>query len=611
MDADRERELRRLERDRRRQQQGKRAYFDSSETDGWPLLNDLSEQPTMIIRPSRLREEAARRDSLEEDQFSTAETMVIPPAQQQAQVAGGQEEMQGRKLAVTTAIFGLATALSRVLGLVREVVAAYYFGVNGRINAFTVAFQIPNLVRALVADAALSSAFVPVFSELLEKGERKRAWRVASSLFWLMLLGLSALSALFVLVAPYVIGLFGNPGSDQALAVGLSQVLFPIVALLGVSGIIVGILNSYDHFTVPAISPVFWNIAIIVGLVIGVPQASTSSGALYVYAFSILIATFIQVLLPVPWLTGLDGRLQLVIDWRDPAVARVFKLMIPVTLGLGLINVNAVIDTFFASRLIDADLAPTAIQKAFLVYMLPQGMFSVAIATVLFPSLSRFAARGDLAGFRRTVGNGVRQIAFLLIPTAVVSALLAEPIIRLLYQHGHWRPEDTPVVAGALAAFSAGLVFNGEMLMLNRAFFSLQSNWIPTVIALGNLFLNALLDLAFYRVGVWGIPLSTAICNIAGSVVLFVLLRRRVGPLGGGAAVSSVVRVLIASAVAGGVALVLWRALDDVFGRSFAGQVGSVVPALLAAGGAYLLGCKLLQVDELRFLSALTRRGGG
>ena len=138
-----------------------------------------------------------------------------------------------------------------MLGLVREMVASNYFGAAGRINAFTVAFQIPNLVRALVADAALSSAFVPVFSELLEKGERKRAWRVASTLFWLMLLGLGALSAIFILIAPVVISPFH--AVDPNLAAGLSRVLFPIVALLGVSGIVVGILNSYDHFTVPAI----------------------------------------------------------------------------------------------------------------------------------------------------------------------------------------------------------------------------------------------------------------------------------------------------------------------------------------------------------------------
>jgi len=310
----------------------------------------------------------------------------------------------------------------------------------------------------------------------------------------------------------------------------------------------------------------------------------------------------------MPWLRNRDGRLQMVMDWRDPAVARVFKLMIPVTLGLGLINVNAVIDTFFASRFIDPNLAPTAIQKAFLVYMLPQGMFSVAISTVLFPSLSRYAARGDMNAFRRTVSSGLRQIAFLLVPTAVVSALLAEPIIRLLFQRGAWEPSSTPVVAGALAAFAAGLVFNGFMLLLNRAFFSLQSNWIPTAIALGNLFLNALLDLVLYRVGVWGIPLATAICNIAGVVALLVLMHRRLGRIDGGAVASSVVRVCVAGAVTGGVALILWRTLDDVVGRSFAGQIVSLGLALAVGIATYLLSCRLLQVEELDVLTQLTRR---
>src|SRR5436853_552769 len=260
-----------------------------------------SERPPGTGRP-------LRRDAAEADQFTTAETTVIPPA--------ATADPPRRRLAVSGAIFGAATGVSRLLGLAREVVAAYYFGTAGKINAFTVAFQVPNLVRALVADAALSSAFVPVFVDLLKK-DPKRAWRVASSLFWLMLLGLTALSALFILVAPWVIGIFGNPGHDRALAVGLSRALFPIVALLGVSGVIVGILNSYDHFTVPAISPVFWNIAIIAGLTIGVPQAQTMNTKLYVYAVSILIATIIQVLLPVPWLRSFrgDGHLQMVLDW--------------------------------------------------------------------------------------------------------------------------------------------------------------------------------------------------------------------------------------------------------------------------------------------------------
>src|SRR5437588_12392281 len=267
--------------------------FDRASSEGSPGFVD-PDQPTMIIRPTR-------------------------------RIEAEHDDPQRRRLAVSTAIFGVATGLSRVLGLVREMVAGYYFGSAGRINAFTVAFQVPNLVRALVADAALSSAFVPVFSELLEKGERKRAWRVASTLFWLMLLGLGGLTALFIVLAPFVIAPFGNPGGDRALAVGLSRVLFPIVALLGVSGIVVGILNSYEHFSVPALTPVFWNLAIIVGLVIGVPQADKVDTKLYIYAGSILVGTVIQVLLPFPWLRGLDDRLRLVIDWRDPAVKQVFS----------------------------------------------------------------------------------------------------------------------------------------------------------------------------------------------------------------------------------------------------------------------------------------------
>jgi putative peptidoglycan lipid II flippase len=544
------------------------------------------DQPTMVITPTR------RRQAVEE-------------------VASPDGAEHRRRLAVSTAIFGIATGLSRVLGLVREMVAAYYFGAAGRINAFTVAFQVPNLVRALVADAALSSAFVPVFSDLLEKGERRRAWRVASSLFWLMLLGLTALSALFILIAPWVIGIFGNPGSDKDLAVGLSRVLFPIVALLGVSGVIVGILNSYDHFTVPALSPVFWNIAIIVGLVLGVPQAQTMNAKLYVYAFSILIATFIQVFLPMPWLKTLERgeeRLRVVFDWRDPAVRRVFKLMIPVTLGLGLINVNAVIDTFFASQFIDPDLAPTAIQKAFLIYMLPQGMFSVAIATVLFPTLSRLASRGDIPGFASAVSRGLRQIAFLLAPTAVVSAVLCEPIVRILYQRGHWEPSQTPVVAGALAAFSAGLVFNGAMLMLNRAFFSLQENWIPTVVALGNLVLNAILDAAFYHLGVWGIPLSTAVVNIGGTIALMICLRRRLGRLEGGRIASSVSRIALASIAVAAVAFAVWKPLDSELGRSFGAQVVSLGAALAAATAVYLAVCGVLRVPEMQALLSLRGR---
>jgi putative peptidoglycan lipid II flippase len=347
--------------------------------------------------------------------------------------------------------------------------------------------------------------------------------------------------------------------------------------------------------------------------VIGVPQADSTDTQLYVYAISILVATFLQVLLPIPWLRTLERgeeRLRVLIDWRDPAVRQVFKLMIPVTLGLGLINVNALIDTLFASRLIDPDLSPTAIQKAFLVYMLPQGMFSVAIATVLFPTLSRLASRGDMRGFGATVSRGLRQIAFLLAPTAVVSAVLAEPIIRILYQRGAWLPGQTPVVAAALAAFSAGLVFNGAMLLLNRAFFSLQENWLPTAVALGNLGLNAALDFAFYRFGTWGIPLATAVSNVVATAVLMFLMRRRLGQIGGREITFSVVKITAASGVVAVLSYAVWRPLDDALGRSLPAQALSLGTALLVAAAGYFVACRALRVREMQALLSLRGRFG-
>jgi putative peptidoglycan lipid II flippase len=519
-----------------------------------------------------------------------------------------EKQARGRRLAWSTAIFSLATGLSRVLGLIREIVAAYYFGAAGKINAFTVAFQVPNLIRSLVADAALSSAFVPVFSELLERGERRRAWRVASSLFWLMLLGLGALTALFIVLAPLVIAPFGDPGGDRALAVGLARVLFPIVVLLGVSGVIVGILNSYEHFTVPALTPVFWNVAIIAGLVLGVPHAHSLDGKLYVYAVSIVVGTVIQVLLPLPWLRGLDGRLQLVLDWRDPAVRRVFVLMVPVTIGLGLINFNLVVNTLFASRFIDPEIAPRAIDAAFRIYMLPQGMFSVALATVLFPRLSRLAARDDMDGFRHNVALGVRQIAFTLIPASVFSAVLATPITRIVYERGAWGPHETAITAGALAAFSLGLTFNGAMLMLNRAFFSLQTPWTPTAIALGNLALNTALAAALYRVGAWGIPLATSLANIAGTAALLIVFRRRLGRIEFSETGRAVLLITLASAALAVVAYPIWHVLDGALGRSLGGQLVSLASALAAGFAAYLISCRLLGVRELEALLSLLSR---
>jgi len=607
-DAERQRQERRLARDRRRRQQGKPSYFESDATlDSWPIDQDPASAPTSILRPGRDRGELIELEAQALDQEGLAmDAGAVAPAQLGTPVA----TEPSRGLARSGVIFAVATGASRVLGLVREIVAAGMFGIKGPINAFNIAFLIPNTVRSLVADQALSAAFVPVFSDLLVKGERKRAWRVASSIFWLMLLGLGGLTALFIVIAPWVMSLF-NYGPNELygpLAIALSRILFPTIVILGLTGVVVGILNSYDHFTVPALSPVAWNLVILFGLALGAEHADLRSTKLYYYAVGILVATIVQFLLPLPWLRGRDGQLHAVIDIHDPAVKRTFVLMVPVTIGLGLININAVIDQLFATHFLNKNYAPTAIVSAFRLYMLPQGVFSVAVATVLFPLLSRHASRQNWNGFKGTVATGLRLITFLLLPASAAAAVLATPIVRLLYQHGAFTASQTPYVASSLAAFALGLTFNGTMLMLNRGFFSLQSPWIPSWVAFGNLGLNALLDAVFYRFGVWGIPLSTSVVNIAGTAALLVLFRRRMGGFGLREIGRNFLLVAVASAVLAAVAWWIWDLLDSGLGRSLPAQVVSLGLALVLGYAAFFGVCRLLGVRELETLQRLRRR---
>jgi len=286
----------------------------------------------------------------------------------------------------------------------------------------------------------------------------------------------------------------------------------------------------------------------------------------------------------------------------------VLTLMLPVTLTIGLVNVNFLVDTLFASRLLDPELAPAAIDKAFRLYMLPQGVFAVAVTTVLFPTLARLAARRDVPGLRRALDGGMRQIAFLLVPAALLSIVLAQPIVRLVYQRGEFTAEDTTIVAQCLQAFSIGLVFNGWMLILNRSFYAVQTNWVPTGIALGAVAVNAIFDTIFYRLGIWGIPLATSTVNIVASAVLLVMMRRRIGLEHVSRTLAVVLRVALASAVAAGAALGAWYGLDAVLGRGLLAQVVSLGSAFVVGGLVYPGLARALGLRELEALLLLRGR---
>ena len=510
-------------------------------------------------------------------------------------------------MAVSTALFAIATGASRLVGMLREAATAWIFSVQGEaINAFTVAYQIPNLIRSLVADAALGAAFVPIFNELLTKGERDRAWRVASTVWWLSFAGLSFVTGVAMVLAPQLLALFGYHG---ALGVGLARVIFPTVVILGLSGLQTAILNALDEFFLPAIAPVAWNLVIVGTLALSLPFLHTTDQRLYAYAIGILLGTAVQFAIPYPAMRRL-GHLSWFCDPRDEAVQRVFVLMLPVTLGLGLINLNLLVNTFFAAR-VDPNIGPAAVDKAFRIYMLPQGMFSVAVAAVLFPALSRRAAAKDGPGFRGLVAAGLRQIAFLLIPAAAICAALATPIVRLLYEHGSFTPHQTDVVASCLAAFSLGLAFNGAMLLLNRAFFSMQRAWVPTCIAIANLTVNATLDWVLsshFGLGVWSIPLATSIANIFGVGLLYLELRPLAGRLDERELVRALVRIAVATVLSTAVAYGVWRGLDSLLGQFVLVQFLTLTTALVASIIVYMLAAKSMGIEELDDVLALVRR---
>jgi putative peptidoglycan lipid II flippase len=558
--------------------------------------------------PAVEREAESLEQRHEAASMDTSTFMAIPaPTPTKPFIPPEFDERQGR-LGRSTAFFSIATAFSRVAGLVREIVAASYFGISGPMSAFTLAFQIPNLVRSLFADAAIQAAFVPVFTQELEKGNKREAFRLASTLIYLVTLLLGAITAIFVLAAPLIVPLFapGFSGEILDLTVTLSQILFPILILLGATGMVVGVLNSYDRFAAFAISPFFWNVVIILGLVLLEP-AFDGNDRIYAYAIGVLVGTVVQLAIPAFDLRNTPFKFTRDIDWRMPDVRRVLLLMLPVTLSLGLINFNLLINTFFGTLV--SDQAPAAIDKAFRIYMLPQGIFSVAVATVVFPTLSRFAARREYDNLRATMANGMRQILLLLVPAAAAVLVLSEPMTRLVYQRGEFDAAQTDLVAQALFWFAFSLPFNGLFLLLTRTFFSLQRPWVPTAIAGLNLVITAIVALALYSpFGVGGIVVGTVVATIASVVAQAVVLRRLLGGIEIGRLIDTAVRVTISAALLAGVSYLVWYGLDDALGRDTIAQIVSLGVALAAGFAAYVAATLALRIPEAAQIVRLIRR---
>jgi putative peptidoglycan lipid II flippase len=544
-----------------------------------------------------------------------------------------------RRLAVAAAFLVVATAGSRVLGLVREIIMSSYIGLGTDMGMYTVANKVPSLVRTLLADTALSAAFIPVFSGLLEKGRRRDAWQVAFTVTLVATVVLGVITILGVIFSPQVVKVIA-PGKDYqsaeivAQTAGLMRIMFPTVVILGIAGIFMGILNSYNHFALPAIAPIAWNLVII-----GVVIALTNGYGVKALAWGTLAGTVVELIIQVPavwkrrWRPGGDGasagadadvgaggavavpeptpwRLTL----RNPEVRRVAMLLGPVILSLGVINFNAFIDTIFAT-LIHTDpegAAPGWIERAFRLFQLPQGVFAIAIGTVLFPALSRHATAKRMKEFREDLSFGLRQIFFVTLPFAALFAVLSVPTVRLIYEYGKVQGDEVAIsaVGTALLFFSIGMAFVSVNTLLNRAFYSIQKPSLPLVMGAVNLALNAGLDALLYKpLGVGGITLSTSIVSLINFFGLMALLGPRIGGVDARGVALSAGRSIAALVPLAGVAYGVWYGLDAALGHAeWWARIISVCVAYAAGGLAYCLAAWAMRMPELRDVVRIIRK---
>jgi putative peptidoglycan lipid II flippase len=532
-----------------------------------------------------------------------------------------------KRLAAAAAFLVLATAGSRVLGLVREIVMVTYLGLGSGMGAFTVANKVPSLVRTLLADTALSAALIPVFSGLLEKERRREAWQVAYTVTVWATIILGIVTALGMVFARQVVGLvapgFSSDPQIVELTVHLMRIMFPTVVIMGVAGIFMGILNSYNHFRLPALAPIVWNVIIIAVVVLF--SAGYGFEAL---TWGFLIGTVCELLLQVPavwarrWKHGRrparvaaagynvydsPGVSMWRLSLRNPDVKRVGLLIGPVILSLGVINFNAFIDTIVGTLI--SIPAPAYIDKAFRLFQLPQGVFAIAIGTVLFPAFSRHAAAGRMKELREDLSTGLRQIFFTTLPFAAFFAVLALPTVRLIYEHGKVTPDEAAAVASALTFFSVGMAFVSVNTLLNRAFYSIQKPWLPLITGVINLGLNAGLDLLLYKpLGVGGITLSTSLVSLFNFFALILLLRPRIGGVDAGRVAWSAARAVIALIPLAAAAYAVWWALDHLLGRALWAQVVAVGLAYAAGGIVYLGFAWAMRMPEIPEMTGILRR---
>jgi putative peptidoglycan lipid II flippase len=540
---------------------------------------------------------------------------MIRPAERPAspaEAAAGTPE-RPENVVRSAGIISAAVLTSRITGVVREAVMAQLFGAGKLYDAFALGFRIPNLTRDLFAEGALSSAFVPTFTEYLSKKGKKAAAELSNLVGTAVLLIVGIICILGLAFSPALVGLLapGWAAADPekfALAIRMTRIMFPFLLLVALAAQAMGMLNACNHFAVPALASTLFNVgSVLFGLTLGI----LLGGRLGIepiegMAYGVVLGGALQLVWQLPSLRRLGFSFRPRIDWSDPGLRRIIRLMGPAILGSAAVQVNVAVNTNFASGIVDpvrgVDGPVSWLQYAFRFMQLPLGLFGVAIASATLPSISRSASSGNLEEFRRTLSRSLGMVFLLTVPSSVGLALLGDSMIGFIYQGRKFEAYDTHQTALALSCYAVGLAGYAAVKVLAPAFYALGSARVPMLVSLGSILINFAVAFSMVRgagLGHAGLALATSGVALFGGIALFWILRGRIGGIHGRALARSLLKILCASAVMAGAVALSSQTIAGWMGPTRLGRLADLSVSIPLGVGVFYGLARLFRIEEM------------
>jgi len=462
--------------------------------------------------------------------------------------------MQYRNVIKSAAVVGSFVLLSRIFGLVRDIIFANYFGTSLAKSAFDVAFRIPNLFRRLFGEGALSASFIPVFTETLEYDGKEEAWALARRVITFLVVILSEIAVIGVVCITVFLH-FACPDDRICLVLGLLRIMLSYSLFICTAALSMAILNSFRHFAVPAATPVLLNLVLIGTMLWICPHiGATSEERIYVVAWAVFVAGILQLVVQLPMLMRYGYRFGISFNWSDSRLRKVLLLMAPAALGVGVTQINVTVGQILAYRV--ADWAPAALSYAEHMVYLPLGLFATSLGTVLLPAFSVHSANSDFGQITSMINKALRHLMFVMIPASVGMIILANPIISLILQGGNFSAESTLLTARALQFYAPGLFAFSLCKIFAPAFYALKDTATPVKVSLCAIALNFCLNVAgimflpfFYKHT--SIALGSVIAETVNGIVLAWLLTKRIGSPDWPQVFNSLARILVSALIMG------------------------------------------------------------